>query len=53
MVVHTCNPSIWQAEGEDLKFEASLGYTVRPCLNTKAQIMKKTKKTPQQSTNID
>jgi hypothetical protein len=32
MVVHTCNPSTWEAEAEDLEFKASLGYRVKPYL---------------------
>jgi hypothetical protein len=32
MVVHTYHPSIKEAEAEDLKFEVSLGYIVRPYL---------------------
>jgi hypothetical protein len=28
MVVHFYNPSTWEAEEEDLHFEASLGYIV-------------------------
>jgi hypothetical protein len=44
MVVHTCNLSIWEAETEEwqvkgqlglhTKFQASLGYIARPCLQT-------------------
>jgi hypothetical protein len=37
MVVHTCNPSIWEAEQEDLKFKASLDYTVRSCLKQRGR----------------
>jgi hypothetical protein len=33
MVVHVCNPSIWEAEAkEDCGFQASLDYKVRTCL---------------------
>jgi hypothetical protein len=35
MVVHAYKPSTQEAIQEDLKFEASLGYTVRPWLKTK------------------
>lgn len=31
MVVHTCNPSIWRMRQQDHRFEASQGYTARPC----------------------
>lgn len=40
MVGHSCNPSTQEAETEAWKFEASLGYTARPCLKNK---MKKSK----------
>lgn len=32
MVANTCNPSIWKMRQQDHKFEASQGYTARPCL---------------------
>jgi hypothetical protein len=32
-VVHTCNPSTWEAETGRLKCEASLGYLVSPSQN--------------------
>lgn len=32
MVVHTSNRSAQETEAEGLRFEASLGYTVRPSL---------------------
>ena len=30
MVVHACNPSIWEAETRESGFTASLSYLVRP-----------------------
>jgi hypothetical protein len=35
MVVQTCNPSMQGAEEEDLEFNASLSYMVRPYLKKK------------------
>jgi hypothetical protein len=28
IVVHTCNPSIWEAKSEDCEFEANLDYVM-------------------------
>ena len=33
VVVHTFDLSTWEAEMDVCEFEASLGFTVRPCLN--------------------
>jgi hypothetical protein len=41
MVVHTCNPSPWEAEWEDLEFKVILGYIARPCLKNKTKQNKK------------
>jgi hypothetical protein len=35
MVAHVYNPSPQEAEAGETKFEASLGYTVKPCLKKK------------------
>jgi hypothetical protein len=42
MMVHTSNPSIWEVEAEDCKFEASLGYRVSstPVLDQKKKKIK-------------
>jgi hypothetical protein len=37
MVAHACNPSNQEAEAEGYKFQASLGYIVKPCLKKKDQ----------------
>jgi hypothetical protein len=41
MVVHTCNPSIWEREAEGSKTETSLGSIVRPCLKEKERERKR------------
>jgi hypothetical protein len=35
VVVYACNPRIRSLRQEALKFEGSLGYPVRPCIQTK------------------
>jgi hypothetical protein len=35
LVFGSCNPSIQKLKLEDLQFQASLGYSMRPCLKTK------------------
>jgi hypothetical protein len=32
VVVHTCNPSIWEAEAGRYEFNVSRDYIARPCL---------------------
>jgi hypothetical protein len=32
MLVHTYNPSTWETEQVDVKFETSLSYLASPCL---------------------
>jgi hypothetical protein len=34
VVAHACNPSTWDAEQDDHKFETSLSYVMRPCHKT-------------------
>jgi hypothetical protein len=40
MVVHACNPSIWEAEAGRLELETSLDYITRLCLKKKRTTMR-------------
>ena len=43
MVVHACNPSIWEAETRGSRFEDSLSYLVRPLQLSETQFQIKNK----------